>query len=136
MAFKLWSEVNSDAKKELLPDFGTRSWNELTLDDKARIWKYLEDVLFPIELIEASENEWSQNNLIGRRNNLARAIVWLNNEYKANGYAINFHFQETFASALTDFHEIFLKQDENVVFELFSLYAKSILSNIELLVLC
>lgn len=131
MVFKLWSELNVDAKKELQPDFGIRSWNTLSPDDKKRIWKYLEDVLFPTKLIEASENEWYQYNLIGRRKSVAQAIFWLNKSFKVNGYASNFHFEETFESALNDFYQIFLTQNENVVFELFSLYAKAIMPNQE-----
>ena len=42
MTFKLWSELNPKVKKELKPDFGLRSWNSLSSDEKYKIWKYLD----------------------------------------------------------------------------------------------
>jgi hypothetical protein len=42
MNFKLWSELNSKAKKELKSNFGFRNWNYLSEDEKYKIRKYLE----------------------------------------------------------------------------------------------
>ena len=46
MNFKLWSELNPKAKKELKPDFGFRNWDSLTEDERYKIWKYLETHFF------------------------------------------------------------------------------------------
>ncbi len=40
--FKLWSEIKKEAKDELSPDFGFRNWGDLSIDDKYKIWKYME----------------------------------------------------------------------------------------------
>jgi len=46
MNFKLWSELNPKAKKELKPDFGFRNWDSLCKDEKYKIWKYLDIYFF------------------------------------------------------------------------------------------
>lgn len=48
--------------------------------------------------------------------------------YKAKSYAGNFLENATLNSACYDFYEIFMKQDENVVMELLSLYSESLIS--------
>jgi len=36
--FKLWSEKNKNAKDLLKPDLGLRSWNDLSEEEKDKIW--------------------------------------------------------------------------------------------------
>lgn len=137
MTFKLWSELNPKAKKELKPDFGLRSWNSLSNDEKYKIWKYLEWYFFDKDIKtkyypsrevhyykffgESPENE-------KKKERIYISIMALNHEYKAKSYARNFLENNTLNSACYDFHEIFMKQDENVVMELLSLYCKVLIS--------
>jgi len=135
MTFKLWSELNPKVKKELKPDFGLRSWNSLSSDEKYKIWKYLEWYFFdkdiktkykgyyPLRKIhyykffgEPQENE-------KKKKRIYFSIADLNHKYKAKSYAKNFLEDNTLNSACHDFYEIFMNQDENVVMELLSLYS-------------
>lgn len=135
--FKLWSEVKNEAKEELSPNFGFRSWGDLTSDDKYKIWKYLEWHFF---LKDESYQDFSYGN---RRCNyeffgeyyekehkltrVVKSISNLNLKYKAKSYARNFLEDSKFNSACHDFYEIFSTQSENVVLELLSLYSKFII---------
>jgi hypothetical protein len=38
MTFSKWSDVNTEARKVLVPDLGIRSWDELTHQEKNTIW--------------------------------------------------------------------------------------------------
>jgi len=140
MTFKLWSELNPKVKKELKPDFGLRSWNSLSSDEKYKIWKYLEWYFFdkdiktkykgyyPLRKIhyykffgEPQENE-------KKKKRIYFSIADLNHKYKAKSYAKNFLEDNTLNSACHDFYEIFMNQDENVVMELLSLYSFLLIS--------
>lgn len=135
--FKLWSEIKKEAQNELSPDFGFRSWDVLSSDDKYLIWKYLEWHFF-------GKDELNQDFSYGNRqcnykffgdydekdNKLTRvvdSISLLNLKYKARSYARNFLEDNKFNSACHDFYEIFSKQSENVILELLSLYSKLVI---------
>jgi len=47
---KLFSQTNKDAIKELKPDLGLRSLNNLTSDEKSKIWYHLERYFFNKDL--------------------------------------------------------------------------------------
>lgn len=135
--FKLWSETKKEARDELSPDFGFRSWEELSNDDKYIIWKYVDRHFF-------KKDECRQTFSYGNRscnyeffgdynetnNKLTRvidSISYLNLRNKAKSYARNFLEDRKFNSACKDFYEIFSTQSENVVFELLSLYSRCII---------
>ena len=44
--FKSWSETKKEALDQLKPDLGMRSWNDLSSDEKYKIWKFLEYFFF------------------------------------------------------------------------------------------
>lgn len=134
--FKLWSEIKKEAKDELSPDFGFRSWEDLSDDDKYIIWKYVDRHFFKKD---KRHQAFSYNNkscnyeFFGecneKNNKLARvvdSICFLNLGNKARSYARNFLEDRKFNSACQDFYEIFSTQSENVVFELLSLYSRCI----------
>jgi len=141
MTFKLWSELNPKAKKELKPDFGLRNWNSLDDDEKYKIWKYLEEWFFLgidtdilIEYIFRGTKksrykfygEYPENKKKEKR--IYFSIKALNDEHKAKSYAKSFLEDKTLDSACHDFYEIFMNQDENVVMELLSLYSLLLIS--------
>jgi len=133
MNFKLWSELNPKAKKELKPSFGLRDWNSLKEDEKYKIWKHLEFYFFNKDIIPerkfrekkdyyefyGGESEKEQ-----KRKRIFDSIVMLNYKYKAKSYAKNFLEYRTFNSTCHDFYKIFMEENEHVVMELLSLYCK------------
>jgi hypothetical protein len=128
MNFKLWSELNPKAKKELKPDFGFRNWNSLSEDEKYKIWKYLETHFFNNKIKKEYQNdhyEFYKDGSEGeKKDGILFSIVLLNRMYKVKSYAKKYLEDETFDSACHDFYEIFMKQDEHIVMELLSLYCK------------
>jgi len=138
MTFKLWSELNPKAKKELKPDFGLRSWNSLSSDEKYKIWKYLEWYFFDKDIRTEYSfggtkksyykfyGEYPENEKKKKR--IYVSIMLLNHKYKAKSYAKSFLEDNTLNSACHDFYEIFMNQDENVVIELLSLYCNVLIS--------
>lgn len=132
--FKLWSELNPKAKKELKPDFGFRNWNSLNKDEKYKIWKYLEFYFFDKDIeteykrgIKQYSYKFHENSKAQKQVRIIRSIKALNQRYKARSYAKNFLDHRSPNSACSDFWEIFEKQQENVVIELLSLYAKALI---------
>jgi hypothetical protein len=133
MSFKLWSELNPKAKKELKPDFGFRNWNSLSEDEKYKIWKYLKSHFFNNKIKKEYQNDhyefygdsWDKER---KNKRIFLSIVFINREYKAKSYAKKYFEDGTFNSACYDFYNIFVKQDEHVVMELLSLYCKILIS--------
>jgi len=133
MNFKLWSELNPKAKKELKPDFGFRNWNSLSEDEKYKIWKYLKSHFFNNKIKREYENYYyefyGEGSEEGRKKrSILLSIAFLNRSYKAKSYAKKYLEDATLNSACHDFYEIFMKQDENVVMELLSLYCMILIS--------
>ncbi|MBU4338436.1 hypothetical protein KKD57_02650 [Patescibacteria group bacterium] len=134
---KLWSEIKKEAKSELSPDFGFRDWNDLSIDDKYLMWKYLEWHFFKKDELRQDfsyGNKSCNYEFFGdydeKDNKLTRvvdSIQIINLKYKAKSYARNFLEDSRFNSACHDFYEIFSTQSVNVVLELLSLYARLII---------
>ena len=130
MEFKLWSELNPEAKKELKLDFGIRSWNLLDTEEKEKIWKHLEYPYFfrtkdslGRTYFDFYDSDKSYENGVGG------SIFLLNKKYKAEIYAPNFFNDSKISSACIDFYTIFIKEDENLVFELLSLYCSVLIND-------
>ncbi|GEM_PF-1414582 len=144
--FKLWSETNSEAKKELKPDLGFRKWAVFSSDEKARVWKFLEKYFFDKDVKkdfnhaysdpagnyydffgEGEYEQWRNEDEQAKRLRILKVIGFLNDKYKFQSYARNFLEKSSFTSACSDFYKIFSTQSENVVVELLSLYAKAVI---------
>lgn len=137
--FKFWSEIKKEARDEMRPDFGFRSWDDLASDDKIKIWLYLwKNWFFDPNRNDfeafisykhfASDKDTEKSKKLER---ITVALDFLNNEYKAKAYARNFLDNRSIGTALNDFYSIYLKGNENVVFELLSIYAKKIITERE-----
>ena len=128
MNFKLWSELNPKAKKELKPDFGFRNWDSLNEEEKYKIWKYLKTHFFNNKIKIGHENNnyefYKDGSEEVKKDGILYSIILLNRMYKAKSYGEKYLEDETFSSACHDFYEIFMKQDEHIVMELLSLYCK------------
>lgn len=134
--FKFWSDTKKEAKEELSSDFGFRSWNDLSSDEKYLIWKYLEWDLFnkdeQSEVYEYGDRVCNyqffgddEKNLKFKR--VVDSVNIINIKYKAKSYARNFLEDSSFNSACKDFFNIYSTQSENVVLEFLSIYSKLII---------
>lgn len=135
--FKLWSGNNSRAKEILHPDLSLRSWNVLSPDEKYKIWKYLEEYFFDRGICNTYENNYerilkyffgSNQEKQQKSGRIFLSIVRLNEGYKMQSYAKNFLEKKSYVNAATDFYNIFMDEDENVVFELISFYCLHLIS--------
>lgn len=139
MDFKLWSQLNKDAKEELSPDFGFRSWDKIVTQDKAKIWQYLKSYFFNKDIKKDFNHEFNESGLyyefygdeseerFNKRVRINRAVLMLNHLHKSKSYGVEFLESQTYNSACRDFYRIFMNESENVVMELLSLYAKALI---------
>src|SRR3989339_1319736 len=134
--FKLWSEIKKEAKEELRPDFGFRSWNDLSLDDKQRMWSFLWERWFFNPRVSGLDaffsfekyTDDSQRDKTIKFKRILYTLDFLNTKYKAKTYARSFLDNRSIDVGLNDFYKsIYLSETENVVFELLSMYAKKII---------
>lgn len=133
--FKLWSESNPDVLVNLKPDLWMRGWNDLTSEEKKKMWKYIEDWFFFID--DTTYNHRTERHeysfptkdiyLSGEVFSLfiRDSILRLNESYKHKTYWARYLRSPKSYEACEDFYDIFLHQDENVVLELLSFYADS-----------
>lgn len=134
--FKLWSETKPDAKSELKPDLGLRSWNDLKREEKIIIWQHLDWNFFDKD--PKSRRDYSSESKYEfygdysekpiKQDRIFKSVAMLNQLYKAQNYAPHFLEDIHLDTACDDFYNIFLNQSENVVMELLSLYCKVFLS--------
>lgn len=126
--FKFWSETNPDAKKILEPDLGMRDWNDLTMEEKEKIWHYLEWYFFDKQAREQRgvrlyEFYGEYNEKEYKQKTIHESISYLNETYKAKSFAETYLRSPALNTACHDFHDIFMKQAAVVVMELLSAYA-------------
>ncbi|MFZ3073508.1 MAG: hypothetical protein WA093_00020 [Minisyncoccales bacterium] len=134
--FNFWSTNNQKAKKILELDIGLRSWNQLSSEEKHRIWKYLEDYFFCSTKRRNYNNPERDKNgdfyyfsddcggLQTKQKRILMSIYVLNHKFKAKSFARNYLEKPSLDSACLDFLSIFEGDDENIVFELLSFYCK------------
>lgn len=133
--FKFWSDIKKEAKDELRPDLGFRSWDDLGSEDKRKIWSYLWEVWFfdsNQNSIDAfySDKRFSNEQDRDKDEKLKRIVAVLdilNHKYKAKTYARKFLDKRSISTALEDFYNIYIEESENAVFELLSIYAKKLI---------
>lgn len=109
--FKLWSEKNSEAKKLLSPNLDLRNWDELSHEEKDKIWHFL-------------KNWFSKED----SNRVLFSIINLNEIHKSRSYA-SFTLKDfSRQNAFLDFKNIFFEQNQHVVLEIFSCFCESVLN--------
>ena len=138
--FKLWSEKNKNAKDLLKPDLGLRSWNDLSEEEKDKIWHHLDWYFFDKDI----KTEYDDIGLSGthhyefygeykekqyKQKTIHQSILYINESYKARSFAITYLRNRNLNTACYDFYNIYMKQDESVVMELLSFYAKCFYEN-------
>lgn len=136
--FKLWSELNQKAQKELKPDFGLRGWDALKSEEKYAIWKYLEFHFFDKDLrvkrdfmgnVEDRYYHFDGDNgeIRQKQERVYFTVMRISEIYKAQNFAPNFLEHKNFNSTCQDFYSIFSQKGENVVLELLSVFAQVII---------
>jgi len=117
--FKLWSQTKQDSINELKPDFGIRTWDDLSEEDKHIIWKHLEWFFFDKSKKSERNNRYGSKTFYefhgqyeSDREKLQERIIFsivaLNKKYKAKNYAPNFLEQVSLDNACFDFADIFV----------------------------
>ena len=121
--FKLWSSNNPDALKNICLDLGMREWNELSSDEKCKIWAYFynkrwftgsSDIFYTID----SLNERYKRKSYGLKL-LEHGGPHLDSNRRYGGQYFKSCCLET---AIDDFENIFLHENQDVVYEMLSLY--------------
>lgn len=117
--FELWSEKNGDAKKLLSPNLGLREWDDLTHEEKDKIWHHI--------------SYWFEP---GKNDNLTKiriilSVSKLNELHKSRSFAENFLRNPSERNASQDFQHIFFNHKKDVVLELLSCFCKAILQERE-----
>ncbi|MCK5122773.1 MAG: hypothetical protein KAQ87_01325 [Candidatus Pacebacteria bacterium] len=134
--FKLWSENNKQARDFLRPDLGLRNWNDLTAEEKNKIWHYLDWYFFGAQIKEhygmMGDVEKEFYEFYGdheekecKRNTINMTIIYINENSKAKSFAGTYLKNPNLNTACHDFYNIFIEQEEFVVIELLSIYAKT-----------
>jgi len=136
--FKLWSELNQKAQKELKPDLGLKNWSSLGSEEKYTIWKHLvlhffnKDLVQKYDLVGNKEGQYYEftGDAYERKQKQQRVfftVMRINEVYKANNYVPNFLEHQTLNAACYDFYNLFSGGTENAVLELLSVFAHTIL---------
>lgn len=134
-----WSDTNSKVKEILFPTKET-IWSDLSIEDKKKMWKYLEYHLFNLnpESGEASfdrvscryqfygKDIWENDHLV---KTIANSMLFFNEKYKKATYAEEFLKESSFDSACRDFYRIFMQENRDVVFEMLTLYSRVMVLN-------
>jgi hypothetical protein len=127
--FKLWSEVNPDVKNILKPNFGLRSWDDLSKEEKRDIWKHLQDHFFEIYQGDFDTEFRFHDSRVEIR--IEKAIGLLNDKYKAKLFARRFFELASLESACRDFYEIWMTKEADLVIELLSFYCVVYLNELD-----
>jgi hypothetical protein len=141
MEFKQWSQINLQAKSVLRPDLGIRGWDDLNDLEKDKLFIYLKKWFFNPEIqFSRSGHDYSNEkgyyyqiygidnyniNLIAKR--IIKTIALLNEQNKVKSFGSRFLKKNRLFEACADFHSILMKENESIVYELFSIYASNII---------
>ena len=121
--FKIWSQIKPQAKTNIDPSLGLRSWNKLESSEKKKMWLHFNhDNYFIFSLQE----EKYTNNLIYEVDFSAIVITirFLKENYKKQNLANNFLESKKDGACYEDFKNIFFNEKEDAVLEMLSIYAK------------
>ncbi|TAL67051.1 MAG: hypothetical protein EPN82_15880 [Bacteroidetes bacterium] len=125
-SFKLWSDYNPEAKKNISPDLGMRDWDSLKIEEKEKIWYYFVN------------KDWFKESSY-----IYYSIYYLNENNKNQSYGISLlvhggpHTEATqwgkkflhccLKTSFIDFYNIFNQKNQDIVYEMFSILVFNIL---------
>jgi hypothetical protein len=118
--FKLWGETNHSIAESIQPTIGLRDWNELEKKEKHKIFLHLDR-----HKIFDDEKIWmtiTRLNEIHKRQSYGKTLLEHGGPHHRSRYP--YYIQDCcLKTAKTDFVKIFMEDDQNVFFEMLSLYA-------------
>jgi len=125
--FKLWSEIKPQAKSNIDPSLGLRSWNKLDLAEKKKIWLHFNHEKY---FIFSAQEEKYPNDFINEVDFSAIVITIrsLKENYKKQDLTNNFLESKKIGACYEDFQNIFFNEKEDAVLEMLSIYAKYLFS--------
>jgi hypothetical protein len=118
--FKIWSKSNPEALENINPKIGLREWDDLSEDEKDKIFRYF------------INNKWFVQDI---ENLVFNSTMALNRKYKKESYGIKtlkhngphitYNSLDTCCKniAFEDFSNIILTQKQDIVYELITIYA-------------
>lgn len=115
--FQIWSEKNNEAKTLLSPSLDLRDWNNLSREEKGKIWNYLKAWFEPTK---EDKKFW-----------VFISVLKLNELHKFQSYAKRVLEDQTPYNASLDFSSIFFDEHRDVVLELLSCFALVIIKDRE-----
>jgi len=128
--FNLWSKTNPEAVKILSPDLGFREWKEVSLGDKEKIWAYFftKDWFTQSYLVHNTVRILNERY---KRKSFGDALLRHGGpHYSEQGYS----FQRVLGNCCikvgaSDFYRIFMNENENVVYEMISIFVYLTIDN-------
>lgn len=124
--FKIWSEIRSKAKSNIDPKLGLRDWDQLIDKEKKKIWLYFnKDNYFIFDKKRKARGGWKEE-LVNENdyNAIGIAIFELSDVYKKPDLTNNLLENQSVQFCFDDFKNIFFTQEEDIVMEMLSIYAK------------
>ncbi|MCY4577284.1 MAG: hypothetical protein OXB96_02560 [Candidatus Kaiserbacteria bacterium] len=137
--FRLWSETNKEARKNLKPDFEMRGWDDLSKAEKSYMWNHLVEYLFHPDIRKERDTfnygqyysyyefACSPEILGVLKDVMCETASLLNQEYKVKCPAKEYLVRRWWVQACWDFHNIFMNQREDVVMEMLSIFISRML---------
>lgn len=112
--YRLWSQSSAEAHAKIAPAIPWQSFNKLSPDEKKTM------------LLHFKRHEYFKGEI-----GISYAVNSMNSLYKKECYAKHSLENWTLLNVLEDFRVIFLQRDENIVYELISLYGMGLIVNSE-----
>lgn len=122
--FKIWSETNPEALSKLSPDLGINNWSYLKKSDKEKMFRHFQFKGFFANIYQSE---------------VFNTILKINDDYKYNTFGdklikhldYRYHGEKIgsccYEVATDDFHYIFLNHEEDVVYQLITIYANNLI---------
>ncbi len=128
-AFQFWSKTHSSINERLRPKLNDVNWDELSHDDKARIWQHLTNKGWFAANAVTLEAVYGLNET-ARKHSYGEHLLSHGgpHEYTKDYPPVTYYQQCCMDVARLDFERIFKYQPVDVVFELLSFFASGALS--------
>jgi hypothetical protein len=121
--FNLWSQNNPDALSNICPELGLRDWNKLNEEEKKKIWAYFVQKKWFDLTNKIYYSVESLNEKYKRKSYGTQTLDHQGPHYQYDDYKRRYFEDCCLKVALRDFYTIFLKENQDVVFELLSIFA-------------
>src|SRR3989344_402118 len=132
--FQLWSQTSYQSREAISATTPWRPFNQLTQEEKRTMLLHFNRRNYFWGFRKRNETDFSgfsHEKIISAEDGVTYAVNSMNNLYKKECYAKRTLETWTFENVHADFKDIFLNQDENVVYELISLYGMGLIAKAE-----